>query len=300
MRVHHLNCGTLCPAGGARFVLGEGGFFSRARMVCHCLLIETDDGLVLVDTGLGLKDIEDTTRLGARFLRRNSPRLDPRETAVAQVERLGFKREDVRHIIPTHFDLDHIGGLADFPSAQVHVFRDEHTAAMVPTPKNAKFGYRPAQWAHQPSWKQYAVEGERWFGFDAVRVIPGLSTEVLLVPLVGHTPGHCGVAVKTEGRWLLHAGDAYFDHKELNLEAPRSPLGLALFQRLRSTDNAARLANQARLRTLVREHSAEVSVFSAHCAVELERYAVGQPEAVERNAVGASGPNSGSEGSRAA
>ena len=29
-----------------------------------------------------------------------------------------------------------------------------------------------------------------------------------MVPLTGHTPGHCGVAVKSAGEWILHAGDA--------------------------------------------------------------------------------------------
>lgn len=50
MRVHHLNCGTMCPlAGGA---IGSGTGLRRGLMVCHCLLIETPrDGLVLVDTG---------------------------------------------------------------------------------------------------------------------------------------------------------------------------------------------------------------------------------------------------------
>ncbi len=270
MRVHHLNCGTLCPAGGARFVLGEGSFFARAQMVCHCLLLETRQGLALVDTGLGMQDLQDPSRLGRRFLRRNAPRLDPRETAVAQVERLGFKREDVRHLLPTHLDLDHAGGLSDFPGAEVHVFRDEYAAAMG---AGKRTGYRHRQWAHGPRWRQHAVEGERWFGFEAVRPLPGLGDEVLLVPLVGHTEGHCGIAVRSGGRWLLHAGDAYFSHLEVNPVAPRSPLGVALFQRLHSADNAKRVANQARLRELVRDHSAEVSVICAHCPTDFQRHA---------------------------
>ncbi|MCP3143922.1 MBL fold metallo-hydrolase [Pyxidicoccus xibeiensis] len=273
MHVHHLNCGSLCPAGGPRFVQGEGSFFGRARMVCHCLMLETRQGLVLVDTGLGIGDVQDPRRLGRSFLKRNAPRLDPRETAVAQVERLGFRREDVRHILPTHLDLDHAGGLADFPTAEVHVFRDEYDASR--NPASRKFGYRPVQWAHGPRWMPHEVAGERWFGFEAVRPIPGLGDEVLLVPLVGHSEGHCGVAVKTGSGWLLHAGDAYFSHHEMNPVAPRSPLGLALFQRLRSTDNAARVANQVRLRELVRKHSHEVRVFSAHCGTEFQRMTAG-------------------------
>lgn len=49
MRVHHLNCGCMCPLGGALF----DGYSRRltASVVCHCLLIETDtNGLILVDT----------------------------------------------------------------------------------------------------------------------------------------------------------------------------------------------------------------------------------------------------------
>ena len=49
MRVHHLNTGTMCPI-GRRLVNGTGSIFQRARMVCHCLLIETD-GMAL---GAGL------------------------------------------------------------------------------------------------------------------------------------------------------------------------------------------------------------------------------------------------------
>ena len=46
MRVHHINTGTMCPI-GQRFVNGTGSMFRRARMVCHCLLVETNDGLTL-------------------------------------------------------------------------------------------------------------------------------------------------------------------------------------------------------------------------------------------------------------
>ena len=44
----HLNCGTMCPP-SERATRGRGGWLSRGHMVCHCLLLETDAGLVLVD-----------------------------------------------------------------------------------------------------------------------------------------------------------------------------------------------------------------------------------------------------------
>lgn len=75
MRVHHLNTGTMCPI-GRRLVNGTGSIFQRARMVCHCLLIETHDGLALVDTGIGLDDIANPPRLGPKWVRQTTPRLD--------------------------------------------------------------------------------------------------------------------------------------------------------------------------------------------------------------------------------
>lgn len=80
MRVHHLNCGSLRPLGG-RLVDGEPGLLRTGRMVCHCLLVETEAGLVLVDSGMGLRDVADPAgRLGRRFLRLTRPVLRAEET----------------------------------------------------------------------------------------------------------------------------------------------------------------------------------------------------------------------------
>ena len=56
MRIHHLNCGTCCPAGGRLFDGTSDAAFGH--LVCHCLLIESDAGLILVDTGFGTRDID--------------------------------------------------------------------------------------------------------------------------------------------------------------------------------------------------------------------------------------------------
>ena len=55
MHIHHLNCGTIRPPGGVALI-GTGGPFTRAPGVTHCVLAETDDGLLLVDTGFGMLD----------------------------------------------------------------------------------------------------------------------------------------------------------------------------------------------------------------------------------------------------
>ena len=131
-RIHHLNCGSLCPRGGKMFGAG-GGPFSPAPMCCHCLLIEGEDGLVLVDSGLGVEDVTEPRRLGFMFRAMARPKLEVAETALRQVADLGFRPSDVRHVVPTHLDLDHAGGIGDFPAAAVHVFAAELSAASNPS-----------------------------------------------------------------------------------------------------------------------------------------------------------------------
>jgi glyoxylase-like metal-dependent hydrolase (beta-lactamase superfamily II) len=273
MRLHHLNCATMCPP-SRRLVNGTGGLFEAGRMVCHCLLIETDQGLVLVDTGLGLADIHDpAASLGARFVRMTRPRLNADETAARQVAALGYRPQDVRHIVLTHLDLDHAGGISDFPWATVHVHTAEHQAAMRRATSAERRRYRPNHWDHGPTWATYpSADGEKWFGFDAVRQLDGLPPEILLVPLAGHTRGHTGVAVDTGDGWLLHAGDAYFFHGEVDPARPRSTPFLSLFQTMVQIDGPARRANQARLRELRAAHADEIEIFCAHDEVELARY----------------------------
>jgi glyoxylase-like metal-dependent hydrolase (beta-lactamase superfamily II) len=271
MRVHHLNCGTMCPF-SARLVNGEGSLLAPARMVCHCLLIESQGGLVLVDTGIGLVDIAAPRQtLGPFFTSVVRPRLDPNETAVRQVERLGFRIDDVRHVVMTHLDPDHSGGLPDFPTARVHVLTGEHEAAMRRSTMGDRSRYVPAHWAHRPDWALHSVDGERWMGFESVHALGGgVEPEVLLVPLLGHSSGHSGVAVRTDDGWILHCGDAYFFRGEIS-EPPHCPPGLKAFQQLTVADRAARRHNQERLRELKRTRAAEVQLFSSHDGVELDR-----------------------------
>ncbi len=267
MRVHHLNCGTLCPH-GRRLLAGEGGWLESTETCCHCLLIETDDGLVLIDTGFGVEDVQDLGRLGP-FFKLMRPRADLAETAVRQVEALGFSPGDVRRIVATHLDPDHSGGLPDFPEAEVHVFARELEAALHPGLRDRP-RYPKSHWAHGPNWIRHEVAGDEWFGFEGVRILPGTGVEIVLVPLIGHSRGHSGVAVNTPDGWLMHCGDSYFHHGELQTP-PYCPPGLRAFQNLNNADRKQRLANQERLRELAARHGEEINLFCSHDPDELER-----------------------------
>jgi glyoxylase-like metal-dependent hydrolase (beta-lactamase superfamily II) len=254
-RIHHLNCASL-----------QGLSLLGQHLVCHVLLLETSDaGLVLVDTGLGAADYADvSSRLGWEFARLYArPVLDPSLAAIAQIRELGFSVSDVRHIVQTHLDLDHVGGLSDFPEALVHVHATELDAARRRHGLRGKRRYRPKMWAHDPKWRTYTHGGEGWMGFDAVHEFEGLGDDILMVPLFGHTHGHCGIAVNTSDGWLLDAGDAYFDAREIKLPQRKCGLGMELFQLMVTTERASRRHNQDRLRSLRADHP-EVEIFCAH------------------------------------
>jgi glyoxylase-like metal-dependent hydrolase (beta-lactamase superfamily II) len=263
LRIHHLNCGSLCPRGGKLFG-GAGGPLSAAPMCCHCLLIEGDDGLVLVDAGLGVEDVNEPRRLGFLFNTMVRPRLDVAETALRQVADLGFRPSDVRHIVPTHLDLDHAGGICDFPDAAVHVFATELRAASHRASLMERNRYRKVQIDAVKKWAAVEEEGESWFGFSAVRPMPGMRDEVLLIPLPGHSRGHCGVAVRRSNDWLLHCGDAYFHHSEVEPQFSAAPKGVRFFESLVEFNGAQRRANQARLRELAGAAAGEVTLICSH------------------------------------
>jgi glyoxylase-like metal-dependent hydrolase (beta-lactamase superfamily II) len=195
------------------------GFTCSARVPSHwhtgalCLLVETNQGLVLIDTGLGQDDYIHKSGMLRIFQMVTIVPLNPEEAAVHQVVRLGHQPEDVGHIVLTHMHFDHCGGLPDFPHAKVYVHRREYEAFMGRPRRWTDFAYVRRHIAHQPKFVLMDTDrDERWFGFPAIR-LPfdlGLKAEATmwLVPLFGHTRGHCGVAIQTESGWLFHVGDA--------------------------------------------------------------------------------------------
>ena len=251
----------MCPRGG-RWLGGSGGPLAEAPLVAHCLLVEAGDGLALVDTGLGRDDVAAPRRLGQPFRALVRPTCRESETAIGQIEMLGLDPRDVRDVVLTHLDVDHAGGLADFPEARVHVFAPELAAARKPALRERR-RYVTVQWDHGPKWAEHELEGDSWFGFDSVRLLPDLDIEIAMVPLMGHSTGHAGVAVNTGQGWLFHCGDAYFHHEEV-ATPPSCPPGLRLFQNVVAHDREQRRNNQERLRELAREHRGDVQLICSH------------------------------------
>jgi glyoxylase-like metal-dependent hydrolase (beta-lactamase superfamily II) len=190
--------------------------------------------------------------------------------------------KDVAHIIMTHLDKDHTGGLADFPNATVHVHRDAlgalsrvlaHKAGPITRQR-----YALAHFAHGPHWRAFeppaqpergaaqswqvssAARFEDWLQLNGAISLPGLPEAVQVLPLPGHAAGHCGVAVKTVDGWLLHCGDSVY-HRAW-LDGGRPPLALQAVEALLQHD--ARERRQTRETLLRLMQRGDVRIVSSH------------------------------------
>lgn len=248
--IHHLNCVKIVSP-------------INDNVCGHCLLIKENDKLILIDTGIGLLDtLNPTERIGQELIDIVGYRFDENQTAVRQIENMGLDPERVTDCIISHLDNDHIGGLADFPQATVHVGIEELENFNAGNPR-----YLKTPLSHNPTIKTYQKADYNWFGFEARKVIANIETEIFLVPLFGHTLGHCGVALKVDNKWLFYIADAYYMRVELNdNQHPVNELA-----KMRADNNDLRKATVDKIRKLVNSHS-EIEVFGYHDIEEFRLY----------------------------
>lgn len=246
----HLNCGPIRP------------LHLKFTSVCYVLLVKTNRGWMLIDSGFGKKDLKWNSPFVIRFFQRimGIPK-DESNTAIEQVKQLGIDPVEVKDIVLTHLHIDHAGGISDFPWANVHVFDSEFKAAMKHQGKIG-IGYVRRQWRNHQNWIFYRNPQEKWFDFTAIR-IPELEPAVFLIPSPGHTIGHCMVAVQKEEGWILHGGDAiypfYLDRSENNMLPPK--------RMLRSTFGLYIPV----LTELISNHGDKIQIICGHDGVSFEK-----------------------------
>ena len=118
MNIHLLNTG-FCDASEHHLLRGAPRSPTTAAALCM-LLEHPTRGLVLFDTGYAPRVLEAFRTFPFSLYGRLTPVTALIEwSAAAQLERLGFHARDVRFVIASHLHADHIGGLRDFPSAEI-------------------------------------------------------------------------------------------------------------------------------------------------------------------------------------
>lgn len=166
----------------------------------RCMLIESDAGLILVDTGNGDK-------LNAK--QRQILGLDDRnERLLGEIAKAGYRAEDVEIVLLTHLHGDHAGGctrrespegplIATFPRARYLAQRIELSEASFPNERTAAT-YILDNWQPLLANKQMTV-------VDGPQRI-GSQVRTTITP--GHTAALQVVWVEDQGERMVFLGDA--------------------------------------------------------------------------------------------
>lgn len=196
--------GTMWLDGGAMFglvprvmwepIAGPPDDHHRLPMGLNCLLIWADGKTILVETGIGSKDMQ---LPGAARCEAG--------TLLAELARFGVSPDDVDIVINTHLHFDHCGGntiyrdgklTTTFPRARYLVQKGEWEAASHPN-ERTRATYLPENLEPIVDSKQLElVEGE-------VDVLPGIR----VVPTPGHTADHMAVEMVSGGAIALYISE---------------------------------------------------------------------------------------------
>jgi glyoxylase-like metal-dependent hydrolase (beta-lactamase superfamily II) len=214
-RVHAIQAGGQQLDGGAMFgvvpkTLWERRLAADAKnripMGMRCLLVEHDDGLILIDSGVGNKEnakFHEIYGIENEGERAGGERRTALEAGIALA---GFRPNDVSLVINTHLHFDHAGGntwrndggevQATFGHARYVVQRGELEYARRANERTSA-SYFPHNW-------DVILAADR---FDLItgpqELRPGVS--VRMTP--GHTPHHQSVVLQSGGETLCFLGD---------------------------------------------------------------------------------------------
>ncbi|WP_460772559.1 N-acyl homoserine lactonase family protein [Microbacterium sp. GXF7504] len=202
-------------------------------------LVRNDERAILVDTGFAADVAE---RRGRVVLH------DPVEMLEAHA---GIRPEDIDTIVVTHCHYDHIGNLARFPNARVHVAEQELEFAFSGVLDRRLVGHytEPHEVAE---FERLRGQGRLVTVHDETDIAPG----VRLIPVGGHTPGQLMLEVDTASGPVLLASDALHFFEELERDMPFiSSMDLPATYR---TFDLIRARRDSSARHLVPGHDAQV------------------------------------------
>lgn len=170
--------------------------------------IETDDGVIVVDTGQATYLLDEVKHSPHPFIRTSASFQIEREQEIGpQLKVLGIGPRDVTQVVLTHMHMDHDAGLSDFPETPIfaapgEIKRSRGIAGMIG-------GYLPQRW---PSWfdpKGLVLSDGPYGPFAASKKLTR-DGRVRAVATPGHTPEHMSVIVEEDGQSLFIAGDTSY------------------------------------------------------------------------------------------
>jgi glyoxylase-like metal-dependent hydrolase (beta-lactamase superfamily II) len=218
-----LSCGGFAAPGAAIRPLGQGGL-KTARMTNTVAVAVREDGdVVLIDAGWDSATCASpAAELGRMRKMALGVRVRAEDAIASQLRGLGFDPARVRAIVATHLHLDHVGGVGDFPNAEVVVSQRELKAYWA-APRGG--GYRARDLARAGRIRAVTLDGTPTYGFPG-STDPFGQGDVVMLDAHGHTTGSVAVALRGPRGTFVHVGDAVYQSWEFGL-SPAGPCFLA-------------------------------------------------------------------------
>lgn len=206
MKLHVIDTGFFKLDGGAMFGVVPKVLWSKQQIAdennlvnwaMRCLLVEKDNKLILIDTGMGDKQ-------GENFFKHYYPSGDA--TLMSSIEKAGFTADDITDVILTHLHFDHCGGA---------VKKDEN-GVLVPAFPNATYWSEKNHWnwAIKPNPREKAsFLKENFVPLQEAGVLKFINEETEIIPEIsfalahGHTESMLIPYINFEGKTIVYMAD---------------------------------------------------------------------------------------------
>lgn len=179
---------------------------NRILLDCRCLLLESNDQKILIDTGLGADfEFKYGPKLGPKFSKMYAVKDSKKSGIEKALESLSITPDQITHVILSHLHFDHTGGSTKEAGGQ-----------LVPTFKNATYYIQKQnlETALNPNLREkasyYTCNFKPLLDAGVLEVLNGACEVLPFIKAVlthGHTQGQQNIWVEDEKTSLLYCAD---------------------------------------------------------------------------------------------
>ncbi len=207
MKLFSINAGYFKLDGGAMFGVVPKSIWNKLNpadennmctWALRCMLIDTGDRRILVDTGMGNK--QDAKFFSYYFMHGN-------DTLDSTLAKVGYKSDDITDVFHTHLHFDHCGGSIDRVGDQ-----------LIPAFKNATFwcNERHWKWATEPNEREKAsflkdnilpLQASGKLKFVEVKENVSFAEGITIKFAYGHTDAMMLPCIQYKGRTVVFMAD---------------------------------------------------------------------------------------------